>query len=140
VDVGTKLEQQTIAETTLAEQQELALRIAEARESYALLASPTFNLVPATLPPPGERLATLARPGVLISWILLLLGAPFWFDALKNLLRLRSVMARKDDAERKQREAVQTTTRRREGVKAAAAVREDSNDEAGNLAATGALG
>jgi hypothetical protein len=77
---------------------------------------------------------------VLISWILLLLGAPFWFDALKNLLRLRSVMARKDDAERKQREAVQTTTRRREGVKAAAAVREDSNDEAGNLAATGALG
>jgi hypothetical protein len=140
VDVGAKLEQQKVVETTPAEQQELALRIAEARESYALLASPTFNLVPATLPPPGQRLAALTRPGVLISWILLLLGAPFWFDALKNLLRLRSVMARKDDAERKQRESAQPPARRSDAVRTASAVRDAGDDETGNLAATGALG
>lgn len=140
VDVGAKLDQQKIAEASPAEQQELALRIAEARESYALLASPTFNLVPATFPPAGERLAALGRPGVLISWVLLLLGAPFWFDALKNLLRLRSVMARKDDAERKQREGVQTLTKRSDAAKVASAARTDGDDEAGNLAATGAVG
>lgn len=27
--------------------------------------------------------------GVLLSWVLLSLGAPFWYDALKNLLKLR---------------------------------------------------
>lgn len=140
VDVGAKLEQQKIAAATPAEQQELAARVAEARQSYALLASPTFNLVPATprFPPAGQRLDALARPGVLLSWILLLLGAPFWFDALKNLLRLRSVMARKDDVERQQREAAQAT--KRSGTPNPSVPVRDDDDEAGNLAATGALG
>jgi hypothetical protein len=31
------------------------------------------------------------------------LGAPFWFEALKDLLRLRSVLAGKDDLQRTQR-------------------------------------
>jgi hypothetical protein len=42
--------------------------------------------------------------GVLFSWILLSLGAPYWFELLKNLLKLRSVVADKDDKERKTRE------------------------------------
>ncbi len=32
-------------------------------------------------------------PGVALSVLLLSLGAPFWFEALKNMLRLRSVIA-----------------------------------------------
>jgi hypothetical protein len=41
--------------------------------------------------------------GIAFSWILLSLGAPFWFDLLKNLLKLRSVVAPKDDLEREKR-------------------------------------
>ena len=36
--------------------------------------------------------------GLLIS-----LGAPFWYNALKNLLKLKSVLSEKDDAQRAQR-------------------------------------
>lgn len=38
--------------------------------------------------------------GVLVSTVLLSLGAPFWYNALANLLRLRSVAAQKDDEQR----------------------------------------
>ncbi len=38
--------------------------------------------------------------GVLLSWILLSLGAPFWYDLLKKLLGLRSILQSKDEAER----------------------------------------
>lgn len=40
-------------------------------------------------------------PGILLSWVLLSLGAPFWYEALKNLLRLRSILATRDDQEEK---------------------------------------
>lgn len=39
-------------------------------------------------------------PGLILSWVLLSLGAPFWFDALKNLLKFRSVLAQREDKER----------------------------------------
>jgi len=42
---------------------------------------------------------------VLISVFLLSLGAPFWYNALKNLLALRSTIAAKDDAQRSQRQS-----------------------------------
>lgn len=35
--------------------------------------------------------------GVLLTWVLLSLGAPFWYDALKDLLKLRSSVARKEE-------------------------------------------
>lgn len=38
--------------------------------------------------------------GVLLSILLLSLGAPFWYGALGKLLQLRSLLARKDDVER----------------------------------------
>jgi hypothetical protein len=41
--------------------------------------------------------------GIALSTLLLSLGAPFWFEALKDLLRLRSVLAGKDDLQRTQR-------------------------------------
>lgn len=41
--------------------------------------------------------------GIALSTLLLSLGAPVWFEALKDLLRLRSVLAGKDDLQRTQR-------------------------------------
>jgi len=42
--------------------------------------------------------------GVLITSLLLSLGAPFWYSALGRLLQLRSVLAVKDDEQRKARQ------------------------------------
>ena len=42
--------------------------------------------------------------GVLITSLLLSFGAPFWYSALGKLLQLRSVLAVKDDDQRKSRE------------------------------------
>jgi hypothetical protein len=44
-------------------------------------------------------------PGMLLAVLLISLGAPFWYNALKDLLRLRSVLARKDDEQRAERQA-----------------------------------
>jgi hypothetical protein len=41
--------------------------------------------------------------GVLLTWILLSLGAPFWYDALKDLLKLRSSLAKQEEDARKDR-------------------------------------
>ena len=43
-------------------------------------------------------------PGMLLMWILVSLGSPFWYDLLKKLLGLRSELAAKDDDEREARE------------------------------------
>jgi len=45
--------------------------------------------------------------GTLLSALLLSLGAPFWYNALKNLLKLRSVIAYKDDDQRTVRQTTQ---------------------------------
>jgi hypothetical protein len=41
--------------------------------------------------------------GIVLSALLLSLGAPFWFEVLKNALRLRSAIEGKDDLQREQR-------------------------------------
>jgi hypothetical protein len=46
--------------------------------------------------------------GVLLSAALLSLGAPFWYSALADLLKLRSVISRKDDDQRTERQTTQT--------------------------------
>ena len=43
--------------------------------------------------------------GVIVSWALLSLGAPFWYDMLKNLLKLRPALAIAEEAQRKDRAA-----------------------------------
>ena len=43
--------------------------------------------------------------GVLITSLLLSLGAPFWYNALSRLLQLRSVLAAKDDDQRNARQS-----------------------------------
>lgn len=49
-------------------------------------------------------------PGVLLSALLLSLGAPFWYNTLSTLLRLRSPSAQKDDQQRTERQASQAAT------------------------------
>jgi hypothetical protein len=44
-------------------------------------------------------------PGILLSGFLLSLGAPFWYNSLKTLLRMRSELSDKDDEQRDARES-----------------------------------
>jgi hypothetical protein len=44
-------------------------------------------------------------PGILLSALLLSLGAPFWYNALKDLVRLRAPLERKEQEQREQRQA-----------------------------------
>jgi hypothetical protein len=48
--------------------------------------------------------------GVLLTALLLSLGAPFWYSALGGLLRLRSVLAGKDDAQRAGRQLTEASS------------------------------
>ncbi|WP_310475439.1 hypothetical protein, partial [Sandarakinorhabdus sp.] len=45
--------------------------------------------------------------GMLLSAALLSLGAPFWYEMLANLIKLRSTMARKEEAGRLERQTTQ---------------------------------
>jgi hypothetical protein len=45
--------------------------------------------------------------GILLSVVLVSLGAPFWYGTLKNLLKLRSTIAGKDDLQRQIRQSTQ---------------------------------
>jgi hypothetical protein len=47
--------------------------------------------------------------GLLITALLLSLGAPFWYKALGGLLQLRSVLAVKDDVQRQSRQSDETS-------------------------------
>ncbi len=64
---------------------------------------------------PGEWLKRWGQTnivGVLVTSLLLSLGAPFWYSALGRLLQLRSVLAIKDDEQRKARADVSAITSR----------------------------
>ncbi len=71
-------------------------------------------------------------PGIALSAILLSLGAPFWYNALKDLLGLRPVLARKEQAYREQRQLAGDATVSPASVQLAG--------ERGELSATGAAG
>jgi hypothetical protein len=42
---------------------------------------------------------------MLLTALLLSMAAPFWYNALGRLLQLRSVLASKDDAQRRERQS-----------------------------------
>jgi hypothetical protein len=48
-----------------------------------------------------------SMPGLLLSWLLLSLGAPFWYDKLKDAMKLRTLLAAKDEKEKAERSASQ---------------------------------
>jgi len=54
--------------------------------------------------------ATVNWVGVLVTGLLLSLGAPFWYNSLGRLLQLRSALAAKDDQQRAERQGVDAGT------------------------------
>ena len=76
--------------------------------------------------------------GIVLSAFLLSLGAPFWYGALQNLLRLRSVLAAKDDQQRQERQISGPAAAAASATAGATATAQDGvvlTDERGDLAA-----
>lgn len=78
------------------------------QQTFNALASAQLVSVPSSF---AEWQANWSGPGphpnptgVLLSAILLSFGAPFWYNTLKNLLQLRSVLTQKDDQQRAERQ------------------------------------
>jgi hypothetical protein len=102
----------------------------DGRNAMPSLQRSSQDLVPALSDPDRERLRQLAQDdiiefptslrvwagrwsrdnffmkllGIVLTATLLSLGAPFWYSALKNLIRLRSLIAQKDDEQRETRQ------------------------------------
>jgi hypothetical protein len=74
-------------------------------------------------------------PGILLTAMLLTLGAPFWYNVLKNLLALRSSLAQKDDQQRANRQNDTSATTSGSGGPPATPL--PITGERGNLAAIG---
>ncbi len=55
----------------------------------------------------GRQWNTRKLPGLLMGILLVSLGAPFWYNILKDLLGLRSALAQKDDLQRMLRQTTQ---------------------------------
>jgi hypothetical protein len=91
----------------------LELRYAAARpetnvlDSYREYAYPILGLFRGAAGP-GAILSESSGLGLLLSWVLLSLGAPFWYDMLKNLLKLRPSAAAAEERNRNDRSS-QTT-------------------------------
>jgi hypothetical protein len=100
-----KDEQQRVAQET---EKARAAR-SEIDATLALMREPRLAIIPENTPLRLDWNRLLRpSPGVLLSWVLLSLGTPFWFNLLKNMLNLRSTLARKDDTERSERERQST--------------------------------
>jgi len=56
-----------------------------------------------------QNWANVSPVGIAFTVMLLSLGAPFWYNALKNLLKLRSTLARQDDQQRRERQTTQAS-------------------------------
>jgi hypothetical protein len=63
----------------------------------------THDCTPASLFEPARPFDGRRLPGVVLTWILLSLGAPFWYDALKNLVKLRPTLAGREESQRAKR-------------------------------------
>lgn len=63
--------------------------------------------VPKSLAEWQQNWASVSPLGIAFTVMLLSLGAPFWYNALKNLLKLRSNLAQQDDLQRKERQTTQ---------------------------------
>jgi len=86
-----------------------SLSTSEVQKEYYTLLS-TAGLI--TLPTDWQTWVdkwTLAKvPGILLSALLLSLGAPFWYARLQDLLKLRSTVAQNDAMQRQTRQTTQT--------------------------------
>jgi len=53
----------------------------------------------------SKQFSSAKLPGIFLSAFLLSLGAPFWYNSLKTILKMRSEIAGKDDAQRVARQS-----------------------------------
>ncbi len=88
--------------------QTLTVNEPSARVAFEKLQAAEIIVIPST---PAEWLARWQKvnyTGVAVSALLLTLGAPFWFQVLKDLLKLRSAVAGQESQDRAQRQAALT--------------------------------
>ncbi|RPI29076.1 MAG: hypothetical protein EHM61_02870 [Acidobacteria bacterium] len=79
------------------------------RAYFSILSEVGLLKMPAGWQDWKDNWASVNPVGLLISVLLLSLGAPFWYYALSRLLQLRSILARKEDVDRQDRESTQAT-------------------------------
>ena len=77
---------------------------AQARAQVEWLAANGLITVPRDVKDWRERWTNVNVAGIAITAFLLSLGAPFWYTMLGRLLKLRSVLAEKDDQQREKRQ------------------------------------
>jgi hypothetical protein len=80
------------------------------RPYYDLLSQAGLVTLPTTAGWVEQMKETRKYPGMLLSVLLVSLGAPFWYSVLKDLLQLRSSIAQKESSQRDQRESGQVGT------------------------------
>jgi len=109
---------------------------AQTLRTYNQLLSGTGMIhVPSSYTEWSNRWSAVNVPGLLISILLLSLGAPFWYGLLNKLLQLRSMLAQKDDNERNDRQTTHDVVSTPVGP--APAQRGILRGESGDLAAVG---
>ena len=74
------------------------------RQYVAFLAEHGVVTVPRSLSEWRSGWSQVNLVGILVTGLLLSLGAPFWYNALSRLLQLRSVLTQKDDKQRAERQ------------------------------------
>jgi hypothetical protein len=79
----------------------------DVRPYYDLLSKTGLLTLPTSAGWTTQLKETRKIPGMVLSVLLLSLGAPFWYSVLKDLLQLRSSAAQKDEAQRGQRDSGQ---------------------------------
>ncbi|MGE3959642.1 MAG: hypothetical protein AB7H96_23200 [Vicinamibacterales bacterium] len=118
-------------------EEELQRQRCEVNRSLALLQQPALDLWPDRPLPFWQAVWKAVRtPGILVTWLLVSLGAPFWYDLIKNLLQLRSLLAQRDQKDRTERAASSPAAPPPPRPPADA----ETNGDMGDLAATGAQG
>jgi len=85
-----------------------------------------------------ERIQDPRRyPGMILAVLLISLGAPFWYNILKDLLGLRSALAQKDDAQRAQRQVTQPASGQASTADPSPPLSDSLRGEQGDLTAVG---
>jgi hypothetical protein len=112
VVVSTKINPEATPEqnsgSAVTEQPKFQQDLAQNVQNLEKLATNGLFLLPASFSSWRQNWDAVKIPGVILSALLLSLGAPFWYNSLKTLLRLRSEIAGKDDAQRVTRQTSQT--------------------------------
>ncbi|MBP1152389.1 MULTISPECIES: hypothetical protein [unclassified Methylocaldum] len=102
VEEAMKIDQAQYVVASLEAQSATPLPVSDKieRQYFTFLAKQGVILPPTSLELWFDNWKNVNLPGLMISILLLSLGAPFWYSVLNRSLQLRSVLARKDDIQR----------------------------------------